>query len=449
MSAALTESPFWRSRVWLVQTGRSGVAIYAAAIVGFLTNLLVARSLGPQNFGSVVLAVTTVAFLAALLDFSLEEAVVHHGARALERGAPGGLRGLIRISMRIDVSVGIAVFTFLLVAAPALADFVSDGRLAPVLLVLAGLEVLVSTANGTTGAVLLLSGRPELRAWALAWTAAARLLAVLVAIHVFGGGAERVLLGFAVGAAIGSVAQYVVARRMERRAWGVVPPSEAPVRASALVSFGLHSSATTTIIAVRAALVTVVLGRGSGPVQVGFLAIAMLPVTLAEVATSPVRTTVFAEQAKLAAAGRLDVLWRAVKGYTRWALVVGVAAAVVGWFLLPWLLPRLYGDGYADATRASRMLLPAAVATLTVAWAKGLPASIGRPQIRTIVSMVELAATAVAVLSLASRGANGVAAALSIVAVAVASLWWWVARRMLAAGRGGSEVTREERARGR
>jgi O-antigen/teichoic acid export membrane protein len=446
MNVPTTELPFWRRRAWLGQTGRSGLAIYLAAVLGFLTNLLVARALGPQNFGAVVLALTTVAFLAAALDFSLEEAVVHHGARALERD-PGGLRGLIRISMRIDMAVGVGVFLIVLVTAPAVASFVSDGRLAPILLVLAGLEVLVTTANGTTGAVLLLSGRPELRAWALAWTAALRLVAVLVAIHVFGGGAERILLGYAVGAGIGSAAQYLVARRTERRAWGAVAPARAPVRPAALVSFGLHSSATTTIIAVRAALVTVVLGRGSGPVQVGFLAIAMLPVSLAEVATSPVRTTVFAEQAKLAAAGRLDVLWRAVRGYTAWALVVGIPAAAVGYVVLPWLLPWLYGDGFSEAVKASRILLPAAVATLAVAWAKGLPASIGKPQVRTVVSCVELAATFVAVIALASRGANGVAAALSIVAVVVASLWWWVARRMLAAG-GGATGRGEERAGG-
>ena len=81
--------------------------------------------------------------------------------------------------------------------------------------------------------------------------------------------------------------------------------------AAAARGFGAQSSVTTSLIALRLALVTVVLGRNAGPTAVGFLSVAMLPVTIAEVATSPLRTTAFAEQAKLAAAAGLGVLWHA------------------------------------------------------------------------------------------------------------------------------------------
>src|SRR4029077_15614251 len=100
--------------------------------------------------------------------------------------------------------------------------------------------------------------------------------------------------------------------------------------------------------------------------------------------------TVFAEQAKLAAEGRLGVLRRAVRTYTMAAVAVGLAASVVGWFLLPWILSLLYGPSFEGATTAARLLLPAAIATLAVAWAKALPASVGRPQVRTVVSLIEL-----------------------------------------------------------
>ena len=127
-----------------------------------------------------------------------------------------------------------------------------------------------------------------------------------------------------------------------------------------LATFGLHSSATTTIIAARAALVTVVLSRQMGSIEVGLLSVALLPVTLADVLTAPVRTTVFAEQAKLAAEGRLGVLRRAVRTYTVAAVAVGLAASAIGWFLLPWILSLLYGPSFEAASTAARLLLPAA-----------------------------------------------------------------------------------------
>ena len=64
-----------------------------------------------------VLAIATVGSIAALLDFSLEEAVVHFGTRALAENDVAGVRRLINRSLRLDVLVGLAVF--ILIAAVA------------------------------------------------------------------------------------------------------------------------------------------------------------------------------------------------------------------------------------------------------------------------------------------------------------------------------------------
>ena len=432
--SAVADVPFWQRRAWRAQTGRTSVALYASALAGFVTNALVARALGPLNFGDIVLAVTVVASIAALLDFSLEEAVVHHGAKAIARDDAGAVWSLLRTSVRLDAAVGIVVVVVIWGVAPAISRVVSQGQLSSGLVVLASMEVLATTVNGTTGAAMMLAGRPDLRAWSLAWTAGLRMVAVLVAIHTWGGGAQRVLIGYAVGASMGAVIQSAVAHRLAGARWRHAAPSPSPVGIRALASFGLHSSATTTIIAARLALVTVVLGRSAGPTEVGLLSVAMLPITVADVLTAPVRTTVFAEQATLAARGRLDVLRRAIHGYTIGAVALGSIAAVVGWFLLPWLLPTLYGASFGPATPIARLLLPAALATLAVAWAKALPASLGRPAVRTLVSAIELAITAVLVIVLADRGAEGVAAALSAGAIASAYGWIVIARRMLADG---------------
>ena len=98
--------------------------------------------------------------------------------------------------------------------------------------------------------------------------------------------------------------------------------------------------------------------------------------------------------------------------------------------LPPWLLPVVYSDAFAPAVDAARILLPAAIATLAVAWAKALPAAAGRPEIRTWVSLGELAVTSVAVLLLGRRSAEGAALAISISTVVSGFLWWIVAGRM-------------------
>ena len=92
--------------------------------------------------------------------------------------------------------------------------------------------------------------------------------------------AERVLWGYIVGSAVGAVTQFLLARRVAR-AWGGPRVERRPVSRRRLAAFGLHSSATTTLVAVRAGIVVVVLARFVGPIAVGYLSVAMLPVTLA------------------------------------------------------------------------------------------------------------------------------------------------------------------------
>jgi O-antigen/teichoic acid export membrane protein len=293
-------------------------------------------------------------------------------------------------------------------------------------------ESLAVTANGTTAAALMLSGRPELRAWAMAWTTALRLLVVVVAVHVFGGGMRSVLVAYAVGSAVGAVGQGLLAWRIARHRWPVDGAGDSRPSFRALAAFGFHSSVTTTIIAVRLALVSILLARLANPTEVGLFAVAMLPLVLADVASAPLRVMTFPEQAMLAARGRLDVLRTAIIAYTRFAILLGTLAAVAGWFLIPRLIALLYSSSFAGAVRPARILLPAAVGTLAVAWSKALPAAVGRPNLRTWVSLVELALSVPLVAILAPSGATGAAIAVASVTLFMTFAWLVVARRMLA-----------------
>jgi O-antigen/teichoic acid export membrane protein len=428
--AGSEELSFWRTRRWWLRAGQTSAGVYVATAIGFVATLVAARALGPGGFGALELAVVTVAAVATLLDFSLEEAVIHHGARALAEGDPGGLRSLIRTSLRIDLAIGVAVFAILLATAPFAADAVSDGRLAPSLIRLAAIEALIVTVNGTTGALLVVCGRPHLRAWSSAVANAARLAGVIVAA-LAETGPLGMLAGLVAGSVVGASVQAVLAWRTGRVAWAGASAGHASVPVGAVVRFAMQTSVTTTLIAVRIAAISVVLGRSLGPAAVGIFAVAMFPVTLAEVASSPLRLLMIPEQATLAARGRPDVVWRGIVAYAKGSFLVGVPAAALGWLVLPRLLPLLYGSSFDEAVRPARILLVAALAGLVAAWSKALPAALGRPGVRTAMTLVELALTVAALAALAGRGVTGVAVALSAVAVVSACGWWIVARRML------------------
>jgi len=428
---ATGELPFWERRGWWAQTGRAGVAVLIASVYAFLATVVAARALGPHDYGLVVLALSAVASVATFLDFSLEEAVIHYAARAITAKDHGTVRALLATSIRIDVLVGVAVFAALALAAGPIASVIVRGGISPTLIRLAALEALAITIDGTTGATLMLSRRPELRAWCFAWTNALRLGAVVLASNIGSAGPDKILIAYVSASAIGSITQAVVARRIARRRWGTGPRRRSPVGLRTLVWFGMHSSTTTTIIAVRATLISVVLGRIAGAPAVGIFAVALLPLTLAQVASAPLRITMFPEQATLAAEGRIDVLRRAVVGYTRVALAVALVAAALGWFVLPRLISALFAHAFEDALAPARIMLIPAVVSLATAWSKSLPSAVGRPQVRTWISVVELGLTGMMLAALGSRGVIGAAWAIAITSVVVGLIWVVVTQRVL------------------
>jgi O-antigen/teichoic acid export membrane protein len=162
----------------------------------------------------------------------------------------------------------------------------------------------------------------------------------------------------------------------------------------------------------------------------------MLPVRFAGMLSAPLRLALSAEQAKLAAQDRRPELLRSVRWHTVIGIALGLALAIAGYFTLPWLIPLLYSQTFSEAVTPARILLVAAVAMLSIGWAKSLFIGIGRPGLQAIVAFVELALTVAALVVLVPEGgASGAAAAVSGTSVVLALVWFRLASRILGASR--------------
>jgi lipopolysaccharide exporter len=410
--------PFWKTRAWWTRAGWTAIAVYLATVLAFLGTLVVARALGPREFGTVVLAVAVATLFATLLDLTLEEAVVHYGHRALAQGDTGSVMGLVRASLILDVAIGIVVSGSLVLLAAPLADLASAGHLDPALVRLAALVTLASTAQSTMSGVLQVASRPDLLGWVTAWTNLARLAGVLVAVQI--GTAEAIIVAYAAGNAVGTVGNGLVAWRLARRRWAAEASSRVlRVPVGELIRFGFHTSITTSVAAANGALIPVILGRLAGPTAVGVFRVAMFPVFLADSASGPIRLVLYPEQARLSAKGDIAQLRRAIRGHTLAALALSLPFAVVGWFALPWVLPLLFSEQFDEAVLPARILLIAAVVRFSGAWFKTLPAALGRPELRTVLAVLELVVMISLLIILGGQGSEG--AALAFTAASVVS----------------------------
>ena len=432
-SSSRGDEVFWRNRVWWRRTGHTAFAVWGASGISIVTTVIGARALGPEEYGSVFLALAAATLVATFLDITFTEATIFYGNRALAAGDSAGVRALLRISLKVDLGTGIAVAMLVVALAAPIADVVSDGTLDPTLVQLSALSILLTTADSTAHGALGLVRRTDLRAWTIAAQAVFRLIGVIIAVQV--GGAEAVALSYAAGGAAGSVVLGLFAWRVAWRQWDPgVGKGAAPATPWELVRFSFHSSLTTSVTAISGTLVPVLLGRLAGLAEVGIFRVAMFPMLVQRTASGPMRLAMFPEQAKLFADGQVNDVRRSTRAYTLIGFGLGTAGAVIGYFLLPWLIPLLYSSSFEAAVGPAQILLIGAVFNFALMWRKTLLAAIGRPEIRTRLTIIELVVTAAVLIAFADLGAEGAAIAVSAGSVTGGVAWLIIARGLLSEG---------------
>jgi O-antigen/teichoic acid export membrane protein len=415
---------FWR------RVGSTSIALWGSTALGFVGTVLAARALGPGEYGTMILALATATLVSTLLDLTLEQGVVHHGSRALADEDIGGLRAMVRWAFILDIGIGVVISGAMFAFAAPIADAPTGGHVDASLMRIAALNVLGATMDGTTGGVLQLVQRRELRAWAMAGTNLTRLAGIALVLALGGGSAETVLAAYAAGTAAGGVFQTFLAWRVGWRTWRGAH-GRAPFGRSArkLLPFAVHSSLSTTITSATDSLIHILLGRVSGPTAVALFRVARLPEMVAGLASSPIRLVMFPENARSFATGRIDDLGRTLYRWSAISLAIALPAAIAGWFLLPGLIKALYGEEFADAASAAQILLVTAVLFFGFPWMKTFAAVIGRPQIASALAAVLLIVALPITALYAEHGQDAAAAGVSCGVLAMTAGYLWVAWR--------------------
>jgi O-antigen/teichoic acid export membrane protein len=164
-------------------------------------------------------------------------------------------------------------------------------------------------------------------------------------------------------------------------------------------------------------LITVVLGRLAGTGAVGLFQVGSLPTTVSGLAGAPLQLVMFAEMAKLSADGRKDELRRIVIAWTRLGFAIAGPAVVAGFFLLPVLIPAIYGDAFKGAVATSQIMLIPAFVGFAFGWMKNFLAVMGRPQVGTMLGIIPLTLSVPLTALLADHGSIAGAVGVAVPAV--------------------------------
>ena len=135
---------------WILIRGRG-----AAAIMAFGATALMARSLGPAEFGMVVLMHTYAKLIRALFDFGSMDAIVRYGVPAHDASDNHTLGKLIKVCRRIDKQASIAATLLALIAAPFAGPAMGMDSMHVMLLMAYSLVLLTASIGSATGILRL------------------------------------------------------------------------------------------------------------------------------------------------------------------------------------------------------------------------------------------------------------------------------------------------------
>ncbi|MGH3065405.1 MAG: lipopolysaccharide biosynthesis protein [Gaiellaceae bacterium] len=395
--------------------------IYVAVALGIVGTVVAARVLGVEKFGVFAIAMAAVGFFQTLFDLTVEESLTKYGFRYVAAEDWGRLRRLFR-QMLVLKLLGGAIASVILVALAPFADDLFGAEGIGAALLAAALLPLAQSPENVGATALLLHSRYDLRGAYQAGSMSLRLLAIVIGASF---GVTEALAALVVAQCISTAVISFVGVAALRR-FPRAPARELGEDVPGIRSFVIQSSVATGVISARTTCVPLVLGLVSVPIQVGLFRIAQTPQSGLAAASSPARLMLLTEQTRDWEGGRRISVLRGIRKYTVAAGALMLVAVPIFFVAMPWLIEAVFGEEYADAADAARIVLLAAAIQFAIGWTKSLPVTIGRPKLRILTHGIEaLVAIPLVALLGAEWGATGAAAA-TLVSAAVFAIAWAV-----------------------
>jgi len=350
-----------------------------AAVMLLAATALMARALGPAEFGMVVLIHTYAVLVRCFLNVKQFLAIVRWGVPALDAGDHATLRRLVSICWRVDWLSCIGATLVALLLAPLLGPFMGMDQQQVVMLTVYSL-VLLATGNRTAIGILRLYDRFDVLGWKETIGPAIRLVGVLIAwwleapmvvyvgIFAFAFAVEEFYLGW-------------FGRREYRRQMASAPVAENSGKARMKEFSGLRHFLWITYWQSNVDLIPkhgsiLLAGVLMGPAEAGLLRLARQFSTLLSKPAGLIRQVIFPDLTRSWNQGNSD--FKLI--VTRTAMLaggLGLFFVLAGHFFGEYLLGTLIGEDFVAAAPVLTLLLLASTFDLTAASLRSAAYAIG------------------------------------------------------------------------
>jgi O-antigen/teichoic acid export membrane protein len=353
--------------------GASLLAIsqYVGAALNMVTNILIARLLGPTDYGLVALAVAYPTMLYSFVSIKSVSVTTRYVAAFRAKKETEKLEAIVKLGYGLDFYVSLMALTLVAISSWWVSErFYRQPYLAWLMVVYAGSFPLFSL-TGNSWAVLSSWGR-------------FRLLAIFEVLHPFlklcltvgfivaGFGVSGVVIGMGLAqASIGLIMMIATTDLLLCEGLGTWwKASLKPVISlkRELMGFLGWNYLLVTLSGLVVQLPVMLLGRLRGPEEAGFYRIALSIGTVGSYLETSLGRVIYPTLSAWWSSEGEERIVRTLKG---WTLKVGLpisATIVLVTILFPWLLPLLFGHDYRPAVPGVQVIMLGIAISATFFW---------------------------------------------------------------------------------
>jgi O-antigen/teichoic acid export membrane protein len=332
----------------------------ATLVVGIAQGLIIARVLGPDNYGAMALSISFAALIYTILDPRAAEFIPRFAATAKALNDVSAQRALVKLSVILDTGLAVVAGSAVALTAPWLAGSLLDGRHA-VWIPLLGAALAAWLAPVASARAILITYDAVAMIGRIASLMVLMRAASIVVILVLSPSTVEVLMLLVVSAAIEGAAYETVAAYHVRREFGAGLLSARlsalrPMRGE-MMKFTFYAAGSSLVGAAVKYLDVLVVGWARGPVEGGYYRLAKsvtnvlsLPSSSAQAVIYPRLATIFAQHD--------FVLGRAT--LRRFTGLIGIPLSLATFIaipLLPMAIELLAGPDYLPAVTPARFLV--------------------------------------------------------------------------------------------
>jgi O-antigen/teichoic acid export membrane protein len=360
------------------------LSVVTVTTCGFLYTIVVGRALGVANYGLMSLGLGFASLLFGLVQVRLHEAVIRFVTEHIEHGEPKKAVATVYLSLIVDAITCVCAFGAILILAPAAqSHLLRDPRGVTVLALSAGTLLATNIGSATAVGVLRACDQFKWHSVVSAAGAAAKVIATMVALSVFGGGVITVLTiaalaAFATNAAVLGGAAFWLIRRVGpqnlRASVGLVRPQLRTMSVFAGNTYLLSLSGS-----VLRDLDVNALGWFTSLEVVGMYRVAKSFAALLSQVSDPVLFALLPELSRF----WVREEYVRLKAFVLRITVLGAAAGVLMYaasaLVVPWLIVHVLGRQFQGAGVLFQGMVWWVLVGMPFMWAHSLACAAGRP----------------------------------------------------------------------